>query len=316
VVFFRAQARINCLIHTIGLESVGVGLRPDGIGSMPRTSDYFLDCVLYIYGSRPSAVENDEKVGGSGFLAAAEVEGFSKVFQFYAVTAAHVIRKSKTPFLRLNKRFSEEIEVIEAPASSWVQHSDGDDISVCPLQFSSARLKTLGIETGRFVTSDIMATEDIGIGDDVFMVGRFAQHSGSRTRNIPVVRFGNISTMPGEPIERPDGIKQESFLVECRSIPGHSGAPVFIYKPQDFEPPNQVSPITGLKVVQWNGVRQLISNSYWLLGIDWCHLQDPETKSNTGMAGVIPAWKILEVLNSAELVKKRRQEAERISSNQ
>ena len=258
-------------------------------------------------------MENDVRAGGSGFLAAALLEGLPTVFQFYAVTAAHVIRKAQTPFLRLNKRFSQGVEVIEAPVKSWVQHFSGDDISLCPVQISSKELRTLGIETQRFVTSDIVATEDVGVGDDVFMVGRFAQHSGSKTQNIPAVRFGNISAMPTEPIERDDGIKQESFLVECRSVPGFSGSPVFIYK-RGFELTPQVSPITGAKNVRQDGVRQLVSDSYWLLGMDWCHLQDA-TKTNTGMAGVIPAWKILEVINSDDFVNQRKQKAESIISS-
>jgi hypothetical protein len=210
----------------------------------------------------------------------------------------------------MNKRPG-DVEIIEAPATSWEQHPNGDDVSVVPLQLNTAELKALGIETTRFVTVDIMETEDIGIGDDVFMLGRFAQHSGSKSQNIPVARFGNISAMPTEPLLREDGIKQESFLVECRSVPGHSGAPVFIYKRQLFEQQGEEN-FLGQRVVRWDGVKQLMSRSYWLLGIDWCHLQDRATKANTGMAGVIPAWKILELLNSERLVKRRTEVAERI----
>ena len=277
---------------------------------MPRTSDYFLDCVFYLYGSRQAAIENDAGTGGSGFLAAVRLEELPGVFQFYAVTAAHVVRMAQTPYLRLNKRLTSEIEIIEAPAARWTQHPDGDDVSVCPVQLSSRELRTLCIETERFVTSDIVANQDVGIGDDVFMVGRFAQHSGSDTQNIPAVRFGNISAMPIEPILREDGIKQQSFLVECRSIPGFSGSPVFVFK-QDFDQPQMVNQFTGAKIAGWNGIRQLVSDSYWLLGIDWCHLRDA-TKTNTGMAGVIPAWKILELINSEQFVSDRKQKAQSI----
>jgi len=278
---------------------------------MPRTSDYFLDCVLYVFGSNETAIENSSPAG-SGFLAAAPLVEGAMLHQFYAVTAAHVVRRAKTPFLRVNKRFVNDVEVMEAPASSWVQHPNGDDVSMCPLQLPTRRLQTLGIETARFVTADILETEDIGIGDEIFMVGRFAQHSGSRTRNIPVARFGNIAAMPTEPLLREDGIKQESFLVECRSVPGYSGSPVFIYKLPRFEQPGDLSPITGGRVTKWNGVKQLVSDSYWLLGLDWCHLQDFDTKANTGMAGVIPAWKILELINCDQFVQQRQEVAKRI----
>jgi hypothetical protein len=61
---------------------------------------------------------------------------------------------------------------------------------------------------------------------------------------------------------------------------------------------------------------QVFSEGFWLLGVDWCHLTDSarvtekydqdeivtnySVRMNSGMAGVIPAWKILEILNSDE----------------
>jgi hypothetical protein len=59
----------------------------------------------------------------------------------------------------------------------------------------------------------------------------------------------------------------------------------------------------------------------WLLGIDWGHLplwnsvyeRDKETKThyqveaNTGVACVLPAWRIMDVLNLEVLVKERNQ---------
>jgi hypothetical protein len=54
----------------------------------------------------------------------------------------------------------------------------------------------------------------------------------------------------------------------------------------------------------------------WLLGIDYCHIQRDEplrhkktnernpdwvTRSNTGMMGVVPAWKLAEILDGPQL---------------
>jgi hypothetical protein len=63
---------------------------------MPRTSDWFLDSVIYIYNSQQAASENDERVGGSGFLTAVRLEQNPNIFQIYAVTAAHVIQGAGT----------------------------------------------------------------------------------------------------------------------------------------------------------------------------------------------------------------------------
>jgi hypothetical protein len=57
----------------------------------------------------------------------------------------------------------------------------------------------------------------------------------------------------------------------------------------------------------------------YLLGIDWCHLNNlipvinqdgkqvegMKVRENTGMAGVVPAWKIMEVINAEELIVAR-----------
>jgi hypothetical protein len=186
---------------------------------MPRTSDWFLDCVFYIYNSELAANENDERVGGSGFLVAKRRPDNPSAFQIFGVTAAHVISGAKTPFLRFNKRFENEIQVLEVSKSKWKQHFGGDDISVARLEISPHVYRTLCIETERFVTDDVLTEKDIGIGDNVFMVGRFVHHSGGVAQNIPSVRFGNIAMMNRQRIRRDDGALQEtswSNVAQCQ----------------------------------------------------------------------------------------------------
>jgi hypothetical protein len=117
--------------------------------------------------------------------------------------------------------------------------------------------------------------------------------------------------IPLEPIERDDRFQQESFVIECRSIAGFSGSPVFIHRRRD-ELPDIAFPKPGPAA----DYRQ------WLLGIDWCHLpadflqvyemtpdELKETSyralSNSGFAGVIPAWRLRALLDSDELKQRR-----------
>ena len=103
-----------------------------------------------------------------------------------------------------------------------------------------------------------------------------------------------------------DGRRQGSFLVEARSLSGYSGSPVFIWPSH---------PIPGLGFTQ--------SAHLKLLGIDWCHLRgfpkpillsDKRTRhpdglfieQNSGMMGVVPAWKIAELLDEDEFVADRK----------
>jgi hypothetical protein len=78
----------------------------------------------------------------------------------------------------------------------------------------------------------------VRVGHEVFFVGLFSQHAG-KLRNLPIVRFGNISRPPLEPVavRLSDDPADESvtqingYLVEARSWGGHSGSPAFWYYP-------------------------------------------------------------------------------------
>jgi len=139
----------------------------------------------------------------------------------------------------------------------------------------------------------------IGVGDEVLMLGRFINREGLQ-KNSPTARFGHISQMPGDPIDA----QEEAFLCEVRSIGGYSGSPVFLIPSFDDRPGAQRPPTD-------RGI---------ILGIDFCHIQNwtcahddkgyklPHVRvpQNTGMAGVIPAWKLQELIMSEKALKQRR----------
>ena len=88
--------------------------------------------------------------------------------------------------------------------------------------------------------------------------------------------------MMAEPITNPAiGKDQESFAVEMRSRTGFSGSPVMVYR----TPLSSIE--DGLKYVKFTG----------LLGVNWGYILDEETQENTWLNGVVPAWKILEMLD-------------------
>jgi hypothetical protein len=120
--------------------------------------------------------------------------------------------------------------------------------------------------------------------------------------------------MNGESIEHESGIGQDSFLVEMRSFSGYSGSPVFVYiNPTLARPPSYKTPL--------NHPYNQVFHGPWLLGIDWSHIPNfkpvlmADTKQevapkqwvevNSGMAGVIPAWRIQEILELPKFVMQR-----------
>ncbi len=124
--------------------------------------------------------------------------------------------------------------------------------------------------------------------------------------------------MPWEPIVI-EGHPQESFLVEALSISSYSGSPVYVYFPQQVDStinPEIKKMVTDGKLklpgVSSKRVNIPMQIGPWLLGVDFCHIRcdeplwskitkkpisdDSFIKSNTGMMGVVPAWKLHEIL--------------------
>jgi hypothetical protein len=274
---------------------------------MPRISDELLESVFYLYPSFQAA-EAAEHAGGCGFFVLVPFERAPKN-HLYMVTNRHVIDRGGLT-ARINIEANKSVP-FDTDDRNWFRHPDGDDLAILlvdfPLQFTCKGFEML--KPGGAVTVDLIQMHDIGIGDDVFTIGRFVNHDGKQ-KNNPVVRFGNVAQMPIEPIKQDHGHLQESYLVECRSVSGYSGSPVFLYIP-----PFAVRPRTP-KTVQ--------SQSFgpWFLGVNWGHLNEwkpvcdssgrpignPPMKValNSGMMGVVPAWKLIEMLKHPKTLDKQR----------
>ena len=272
---------------------------------MPRIPDNLLDCVIYLYPSRADA-KAGERAGACGFLVGWPSAVVKTGTYIYAVTNDHVIGGAGA--IRLNTRDG-KTDILEVNPDNWKRHPNADDIAVLPLgDLVPDYYEYTLVPTTDFITPDLIAQHNIGPGDETVLVGRFISHDG-RQRNTPSVRFGNIAMMPVEPVwveER--GVHQESFLVETRSIGGYSGSPVLVYIP-----PFAVRPDEGLKSA---------FRGPWLLGVDWGHFPFREkvrregeeglpvdegywVQGNTGMMGVVPAWKIMDILGAGEVAEHR-----------
>jgi hypothetical protein len=280
--------------------------------SMPAIHPKFRNCAVYLYPT-PTAAKEGKKAGGSGFLVTVMTqEGEAH----YVVTNKHVISCPEAPqnesrVVRLNTETG-ETSTIDLRGEHWFAHPAGDDLAICPVELTS-EYQYMCIDTSLFLTLGRMQSHRIGPGDDVFLVGRYVNHEGIQ-RNEPSVRSGIISQLPGDPIKypiKPDG--QVSFLAELHAIAGFSGSPVFLY------PTSQTHSRYGVG---------LPIPDPWLVGVLWGHLYNEEpiyekiqspqpgepqfirsethyVRVNTGMAAMIPAWKLQELLNVEALVRMR-----------
>ena len=280
---------------------------------VPRIPDNLLDCVIYLYPSE-AAAQDGERFGGSGFLVGVHIpfEQPPKGFLICVVTNKHVI-DGGSMVVRINTHDGLH-DVIALDGQRWFLHPKGDDIAVCPIGLNHTHHKFRFITYNQFATREILEMFDVGLGDEVFVAGRFIGRDG-RQKNTPTVRFGNIAQMPGEPIIS-EGHAQESYLVEARSLPGYSGAPVFLHfipEHPEIEWPEGVPN----KPQKSNRPKIGFRIDPFLLGIDWCHLLDREkprndfddepqrvewhVRSNTGMMGVIPIWRLWDVIDGPEM---------------
>jgi hypothetical protein len=314
--------------------------------SVPRILDKFTDMAVYIYGSLEDADEG-ARFGGSGFLVAVPHETNPSDTSGYIVSNKHVVEDCDTPTIRINRKDGTKPECIVTHQDEWKTPTDGHDIAVLPLKAAWQELNIMPLFLELFVDREKVVSEDIGIGDDTVMVGRFISHDGKQ-RNTPAVRFGNIAMMDGEKIVHPRyRTEQESFLIEIRSLPGYSGSGVLIYSPCAMNDMSQRRrgknrpPITRgtgahLAPEEAEALYALARRKGpYLLGIDFCHLQSKSeiftgkdemgrdiphpygwyVRQNSGMAAVIPAWKIHEVLKCEEFIEQRRKETERNTHN-
>ena len=288
---------------------------------VPAIDPNVLQCVFYVHPDVASA-EQGKAAGGTGFFVGVPLETNSHMKMIYAVTTKHCIEKSDPRVvLRVNKK-NGKLDCIPTKTTEWRLHPDGLDIAVRQIMLSPEYDYNFVSTDMFFITPEIVRQRWIGPGDDAFMVGRFIGHDG-KLGNLPTARFGNIARMNSEPLEDKNGVPQDSFLVEMKSMPGYSGSPVFVYinvlapRPPDF------------------GALQLETYNHrmhgpWLLGIDWSHLSDFHrvleadritikspgqwVEMNTGMAGVIPAWRIEELLDLEEFKVQRKDKDDEFST--
>jgi hypothetical protein len=292
--------------------------------SMPRIDPSFISCVFYIYPSKQDAIDNSED-GATGFFYG-EVSEVSQNFpHLYAVVNRHtVFRKGmEEPVLRINTKDG-GYAILETKREEWIGHPDGDDIAICPIYLDTSLYEVDYFGRGFVIDDEFMETYNVGAGDEVIMVGRFRTHAGKK-KNLPTVRFGNIAAMNEEPLYNPfTKLKQESYIVEMRSMSGFSGSPVLLWIPRAStrwrtlnhpEEPGK-SWVTGFTHLY-----------HGLLGINWGQIvykekaKDLETdrtlviEMDSALAGVVPVSKLMELIDSEEMIEMRKKKDENTKKN-
>lgn len=280
-------------------------------GADVRLPDEVRKCVVFI--GYPG-LGGGMVVTGTGFLVVANGPqvGLRQTAFSYLVTARHVVLKLPPGAgfgLRVRKP-NGDMEVLWSAADArwWFHPTEPEQTDVAvthlPLDLSGLDVKFVAVPS--ILTDDLIAKTDIGTGDEVYVTGLF-----SRLQDEPIVRTGNIASVPRKPIP---GWKiadtgpydAEGYLLETRSLGGLSGSPVFVRRTLGMhgkfsrpgEPPEDLVMVGG--------------GPFYLLGLMHGHWKiDPakhdrvETETTQeegsialGLSLAVPAKKILDILNA------------------
>ena len=206
---------------------------------MPHIPQRIIRSVFYLYASKEDA-RSGQNAGGTGFLVAFQNSPLERVQGdlFYAVTNWHVACRDGFSVIRLNTRDG-GTDIIDLDCSEWDFLPHKYDIAAAPVRIDDDTHDISYVSTHMFTEppkADVTGMrrfygDKIGVGEDVFMIGLFIDHSGVTT-NVPSARFGNISMMPNSraTIRQTTGYDGESYIVDMHSRTGFSGSPVFVYR--------------------------------------------------------------------------------------
>ena len=273
--------------------------------SLMQIPDEIRKCVAFVcYKTRKGM-----KLGGTAFFVSVQLEP-GPIF-VYVITAKHVIdgisKESidQKVYLRVNTKQG-KAKYVETSITDWLFHPQEQNVDVAILNLAPPQdvFDYRTIPQDMAATEDVIQKEEIGVGDDVFLTGLFANHYGAQ-RNIPIVRIGNVASMPEEKVWTEALGDIDAYLVEARSIGGLSGSPVFAYLGAMRRIGAKMQLVRKGPLFYWLG---LIHGHFDMPKLEIDNLvEDSLTalKINMGIAIVVPVWKILEVINQEIFMKTR-----------
>jgi hypothetical protein len=288
-----------------------------------RIWDQWKNCPIFV-GHRKS--DGTIHWGGTGFFIEVPFRLTAELSFYYFVTASHVADTFENrPFvMRVNTRDG-ECAIVEFSAEVvWHRHPSKDsDVAIMGCHLDDAKFEYLTSPLSMLLTEPYAKSGTVGIGDQIMTIGLFARHTGIK-RNVPLCRLGNLSVFPDELVP---GVKVgidfstgdakraaiNAYLVEVRSTGGLSGSPVFV-KPTVQLPYNYLC----AQGHQHSTMVQTENANGYILGLAQGHWEiDPKDKNNfvvgggreesinLGIALVVPAYIIIEVLNQPTLLVER-----------
>src|SRR6266404_4012536 len=316
----RVSFRVTILISLLLTAAPGIGqtpmqpastadtAQPSLIESMKRTVVFFQTNCLELDGQGKQV--STSHAGTAFLLSLADPRLGSGSFT-YLVTNRHVAQpgiengrpcQPTAYFLRADTKVPNQagsystIEQVPPGVLAWTFPSDPSvDIAIAPIGVDQNKLDVIFLPSRLLLGNADVAENKVEEGDSVLFTGLFIQMIG-QTHSEPIVREGKIAMMPKEQIQTTLRVLGDIYLVDCHVFGGNSGSPMFI----DLAGQRQGGLTVGL--------------NYKLLGVVSGYVKETANfelqtvaayagtvDANSGVAIVVPAQKILDLLDAPAL---------------
>jgi len=198
---------------------------------MPRLNPRFPNAAFFLYGRDSKTGEIAGPEGTGVFVILKRKRPIQYYTHIYAVTCHHLAPRGQS-IIRINTKDGKS-RFIEFEPHEWEFLPNGDDIAAIDVT-DHINIDTddfFCVPDRLFVSKEFATEVELGVGEDGFMLGLFANQAGDR-RNLIAARFGNLSLLASDeaPIEQPNGQMRPSHIFDMRSRSGFSGSPVFVYR--------------------------------------------------------------------------------------
>jgi hypothetical protein len=263
--------------------------------------DKYRECVCFLCTEDVDNESTSRKTAhGTAFFVKVPVDQDSN--KIYLVTARHNVEESrnegKTLYAKLNIK-SGGVEYVPIPEGSWTSHGT-TDVALVPFQLEE-RFRIEFVHFDHFANDSYIRLNGVDVGDDLFLPGLFTPYSQSEQAE-PIGRFGRVSLgLRKISVNLNSGsfpTRVDAYLAETQSWSGESGSPVFHCK----------WPFSNRQRIDLNDPRgpRLLGLLHGHFPIKQkSHKKDDAVDLNSGIAIVIPANPIIELLMRPEFVAER-----------
>jgi len=188
------------------------------------------------------------------------------------------------------------------------------DLAVFNVDASAVKYDIVVINDDMFASKECLTNGSLREGADVFLVGMLGTYWGEE-RVLPICRFGKLALAADEKIPL-DGVMRDLYLVEVTSVSGHSGGPVFFFLGPDAVPGelrvgNPTLLLAGINVGFINDFQPLfeevVENGKTSYKVATSSAGNRLVMpANSGIAMVVPAYILHEIIFGDEMVAARR----------